>query len=325
MCKKRYSITSIIIMFMYVITEIMACFIGDDKYVVIDPAVMYMVALGLLTVLTVLNDKMNFVKSECGNIKKYRTISIICTVLLVLVILCALIYSIVNVFFEYWSYDWYGYILVFGINIGLVLINSDKNLFVNKVTSCLALIVLALLSIDYNSSPFSSSSVMLVCLAVSVNLLAPRMGKKIQLILSLASPVILIMPIIYLIRGYWGVNSIVFVKAISIVAVLLSFVCTVIGAVLDIKKCKGEKPVDAPVPVPDTPIAEDVITSAPVATPVVNLVATETWTCEKCGANNNGDFCENCGAKKTEYWFCTSCGTKNHKLFCGKCGQKREM
>ena len=49
-----------------------------------------------------------------------------------------------------------------------------------------------------------------------------------------------------------------------------------------------------------------------------------TWKCS-CGAENTGNFCNNCGAKKPApagEWTC-SCGTKNTGNFCGGCGAKR--
>ncbi|MBQ5333859.1 MAG: SPFH domain-containing protein [Oscillospiraceae bacterium] len=48
-----------------------------------------------------------------------------------------------------------------------------------------------------------------------------------------------------------------------------------------------------------------------------------TWKCS-CGAENTGNFCNNCGSKKPSpagEWTC-SCGTKNTGKFCGNCGAK---
>lgn len=50
------------------------------------------------------------------------------------------------------------------------------------------------------------------------------------------------------------------------------------------------------------------------------------WVCS-CGAQNNGNFCTNCGAKKPEQakgWFCGNCGTKNEGNFCTNCGQPKQ-
>ena len=49
----------------------------------------------------------------------------------------------------------------------------------------------------------------------------------------------------------------------------------------------------------------------------------DTWTC-KCGAENTGKFCSECGEKKPEEdtWTC-KCGTVNTGKFCSECGEKR--
>ena len=43
------------------------------------------------------------------------------------------------------------------------------------------------------------------------------------------------------------------------------------------------------------------------------------WTC-KCGMENAGKFCANCGEPKPAGWVC-SCGTVNTGKFCYNCGQ----
>lgn len=48
------------------------------------------------------------------------------------------------------------------------------------------------------------------------------------------------------------------------------------------------------------------------------------WTCS-CGANNTGNFCQNCGSKKPaapSAKFCPNCGTQNTGMFCTNCGTK---
>lgn len=47
------------------------------------------------------------------------------------------------------------------------------------------------------------------------------------------------------------------------------------------------------------------------------------WTCS-CGANNTGNFCQNCGSKKptSNAKFCPNCGTQNTGMFCTNCGTK---
>ena len=53
---------------------------------------------------------------------------------------------------------------------------------------------------------------------------------------------------------------------------------------------------------------------------------TDGWIC-KCGANNTGKFCTECGAKRPEpvkslVWIC-KCGTENTGKFCTECGMKK--
>ncbi|MBR2025201.1 MAG: SPFH domain-containing protein, partial [Clostridia bacterium] len=47
------------------------------------------------------------------------------------------------------------------------------------------------------------------------------------------------------------------------------------------------------------------------------------WTCS-CGTNNTGNFCQNCGSKKptSNAKFCSNCGTQNTGAFCSNCGTK---
>ena len=51
-----------------------------------------------------------------------------------------------------------------------------------------------------------------------------------------------------------------------------------------------------------------------------------TWKCSKCGAENTGKFCMECGTKKEEAKFCTNCGNKLEPAskFCPECGTKVE-
>lgn len=47
------------------------------------------------------------------------------------------------------------------------------------------------------------------------------------------------------------------------------------------------------------------------------------WVCA-CGKENDGNFCSNCGAKRSGKWFCTACGKENEGNFCSNCGKKKE-
>ncbi len=51
---------------------------------------------------------------------------------------------------------------------------------------------------------------------------------------------------------------------------------------------------------------------------------TNTWKCPACGAESDGKFCPDCGAKKPENngWTC-KCGSVNKGNFCPECGAKR--
>ena len=51
-----------------------------------------------------------------------------------------------------------------------------------------------------------------------------------------------------------------------------------------------------------------------------------TWKCSKCGKENTGKFCSECGNKKEEGKFCRECGSKldENSKFCPECGKKVE-
>jgi membrane protease subunit (stomatin/prohibitin family) len=51
--------------------------------------------------------------------------------------------------------------------------------------------------------------------------------------------------------------------------------------------------------------------------------AAGTWTCPKCGKENTGKFCMECGTAKpapAEKWICPKCGKENTGKFCMECG-----
>ena len=49
--------------------------------------------------------------------------------------------------------------------------------------------------------------------------------------------------------------------------------------------------------------------------------AADSWKCS-CGAENVGNFCVECGAKRVQGWMC-SCGSVNKGKFCPQCGAKK--
>lgn len=54
--------------------------------------------------------------------------------------------------------------------------------------------------------------------------------------------------------------------------------------------------------------------------------ATDQWTCPRCGRENTGKFCSECGYKKPEQKHCTNCGAPLPKdaKFCPQCGHPVE-
>lgn len=50
----------------------------------------------------------------------------------------------------------------------------------------------------------------------------------------------------------------------------------------------------------------------------------EEWTCPKCGRTNTGNFCPDCGTKKT-VWTCPTCGTENFSAYCENCGTAKPV
>ena len=50
----------------------------------------------------------------------------------------------------------------------------------------------------------------------------------------------------------------------------------------------------------------------------------ESWICDNCNTENTGNFCGNCGQKKTtNEWICLNCGTTNSSKFCSNCGKEK--
>ena len=49
----------------------------------------------------------------------------------------------------------------------------------------------------------------------------------------------------------------------------------------------------------------------------------ETWLCPKCGQENAGNFCGQCGTARPNNWTCSNCGQVNDTPFCTNCGVKK--
>ena len=58
---------------------------------------------------------------------------------------------------------------------------------------------------------------------------------------------------------------------------------------------------------------------------LVSCVAfAEEWTCPKCGRLNSGNFCPDCGTKRS-VWTCPTCGRENSSAFCENCGTAKPV
>ena len=53
--------------------------------------------------------------------------------------------------------------------------------------------------------------------------------------------------------------------------------------------------------------------------------AADSWVCPNCGHTASGNFCPECGAKRSvaDGWACPSCGHVNKGKFCTECGAKK--
>lgn len=56
-----------------------------------------------------------------------------------------------------------------------------------------------------------------------------------------------------------------------------------------------------------------------------NVTNSTVWKCPNCGQENKGNFCTECGTKRTVVagWECPNCHTANTGNFCTQCGTKR--
>src|SRR5574344_1533759 len=92
-----------------------------------------------------------------------------------------------------------------------------------------------------------------------------------------------------------------------------------------VAKGNGAQPMQ-PQPNAATGAQSPVQAQAPVEAPATAQTnvenANSTWKCPKCGAENTGKFCPECGTKKLEEKFCSKCGNKlaADAKFCPECG-----
>ena len=192
--------------------------------------------------------------------------------------------------------------------------NKSKTDAMADITYIVGLVLLVVLSIAFIKKSFyynirtfetvqTTTSVALICCALTSLRLTKCINNKVvkYVCLSLAC-VEYILPIIFLIRGFFGLPR-VFINIIAIISVVgvLGFALTIAANEF---KMMGSK-----------------------NTSIKSVFTTVVWSCNNCSKDDNeGDFCENCGTKKPELWTCSNCGkTGNTKNFCGKCGQKKEI
>lgn len=57
----------------------------------------------------------------------------------------------------------------------------------------------------------------------------------------------------------------------------------------------------------------------------IKPMASNAWTCPKCGSQNDGNFCTQCGTARPDdgKWVCPQCGATNDSNFCPSCGTKK--
>lgn len=178
--------------------------------------------------------------------KKIRKIRVVCMVLAALELLLCLIFC-VNIFAGFMKYygegiRWISMVFVTLLllsTIGLILIDSDKSLFITKATSSICVIMFFLLGVIVCKTGTLGGamavSISMTGAAVSLNLLAPRFkNKTAQKITSIASLVFIIIPLVYLARGYIGFRVVV-TNILVIFSVLVSLACTICIAISGIK------------------------------------------------------------------------------------------
>ena len=234
--------------------------------------------------------------------------------------------------------------VVTAFNFVLVLLRFKKATALTAITSAASAalsVALAAVDVTFGEFPDASpalcvSAVMIVC-AVAMNIAALSLGKSAQNIMSAGSPAFLALPVLFLVKRYWGFPG-VLINVICILSLLLTLVFTVIPTVKGLKqlKAQGSAAVAPTVAAaePAAAMAAPTVASAPAAAPApvampvapapTEAPAPAAWVCTQCGTSNIAEFCEECGARRGT-WNCPQCGKKgNTKKFCANCGFKKE-
>lgn len=207
----------------------------------------------------------------------------------------------------------------------------------------------------------SASAAMVTC-SIAINLMAPKLrNKTVQIILSIGSLAFLVLPAVYLIRGYWGFSGEA-IAAIAIASVLIALVCTIITAIAGMRQETNAPETAAPAfaaptgiypapavnsyhstPQAPAPTAKPYQPMPQAPAPMANAYQPTTphqapvnvWTCPGCGnVNTDGVFCGNCGNRRmapvaqneNSAWACPKCGhAMNTGKFCVACGFKKDQ
>lgn len=234
-------------------------------------------------------------------------------------------------------------------NFVLVLLRFKKAPALAAITSAVSAALPVALAVERavmvsapDASPaFCGSAILTVC-AVAMNLAALSLGKAAQNIMSAGSLAFLALPMLFLVKGYWGFPG-VLINVICILSLLLTLVFTVIPTVKGLKQLKAQgtaapaaaaaPTVAAPAAEPAAAMAAPAVAPAPAAAPVAMPAApapaeapapAAAWVCTQCGTSNIAEFCEECGARRGT-WNCPQCGKMgNTKKFCASCGFKKE-
>lgn len=154
-----------------------------------------------------------------------------------------------------------------------VLVQISSAVSAAVLTSLAAVLAVAAYPGNLLFSKILCVSIAMASCAAAINLAALSLGKMAQNIMGAGALVFLVLPVVYIVRGYWGFSGGA-INALGVISLLVMLVCMVIAAVFGMKQPK-------PAPEPAAP-------AAPAA-----------WVCPQCGkTDNTAAFCEECGFKK---------------------------